>query len=548
MTEPFPEILPTPDGSQVRYRGRFLYPKRPCPETAARASRLSVGEDTLVLVSSPLLGYGLDELRTALPSSSELLLVEADDALLSLTRRETNISVYSLPEAGAFAAGIGERWFLRFRRIQLLSLNRGYALHSTEYRRLLTEYRGRLQRAWQNKMTLIHMGRMWISNLIENCTRLPYSRDISRVRAGKPIAVVGAGPSLDRSVRIIARHRRELFVLCVDTAYRPLIERGIEPDLLCVVEAQHANLQDIVGMPLDHQAVCADLTSHPALVRKCSNVFFFSSSFLDIDLLDRLAETQLRPTAVAPLGSVGATAVALARVISPQPLLLFGLDFAFAHGKTHARGTQRHSMELRSHNRFLGSDASPFTLQARTLASGNPRLPITTSELRTYNQVTAHLARESTAMDFGEAPLPLGRKADNEMLATMFLGTEHSTEGPRSSSTAATSEAGLSAEPAESPLSDRPAWDGDAIEKRERALSFARSEAARLTHLIRCLKNGDWPNAEASLTQLSYLAIDFPEPEPPAPSSAPRLLAAATYYRERWLRAAARLRQNAAMR
>lgn len=528
------ELITGDGGTQIRYRGRRLYPTSPISATRNRARRITPAAEALCLLASPLLGYGVEELTENLPGDSILLSVEAEPALLELSRRAGGVEARSPAEMTEWIKSLPDSWFLRFRRVQVLTLNAGYGIAPSVYRELEALIRTRLQRAWQNKMTTIHMGRLWITNLIDNLPLLSGCRDLGDLTTRRSVAVVGAAPSLDRTADALARHRDSLFVLAVDTAYTSLHDRGITPDALCVVEAQHANLDDILGTPIDGQVICADIASYSALLRMCSpeNLYLFSSSFVEAALLRRLAGAGLRPMTVPPLGSVGATAVELATRLSDGPIFLFGLDFAFHHGKTHARATPQHRRLLRSRNRLTGSDPAPFTLAARTLPlrqshgmhdSGDP-VSLTTSELRTYNLVTADLCRGKESYDLGGAATPLGRKLGVDALSPILgRGAE---EGARSPSR---------------PAHELPETECGGIAPRDALEAFVEKEIAELNRFSATLRGGDWAEATAMLDRLDYLTIDFPEPGEPDRSMATRLLASASYYRGRWMRSRDRL-------
>lgn len=519
MADGAPELVPSPSGTQVRYRGRPLYRNHPIAAAEARAAAVTLPEEAICIVASPLLGYGISTLHRRLPESSTLLFVEADPALLAIS--DKRLEIHSPRALRRRIRELPDQWFLRFRRVWLISLNGGYRVEAAQYRDVEALVHARLQRSWQNKITTIHMGRLWITNIIANVPQLPRAGDVSTFTTNRPVAVVGAGPSLDRTVHTLARHRPELFILTVDTAYQSLLARGIRPDALCVVEAQHANLGDVLGTPIQSQIVWADIASYPGLLRRCSRnrLFFFSSTFGETSLLARLDEYGFRPAALPPLGSVGATAVELARRITTAPILLFGLDFAFAHGKTHARGTPQARRDLRIRHRLTGSDPSPFTLSARTIPLAG--LLRTTSELVTYNRVTAELGSRAASYDLGDAPEPLGVKLEADDVEALL---ERQRDNPRDRR-----RADNTASEVRGPI----APDSEAVGR------FITQEVSRLDRFREALASGAWEEAKPMLEKVSYLTVDFPEADEPDRSAAVRLMAAAAFYAERWKRALA---------
>ena len=71
-------------------------------------------------------------------------------------------------------------------------------------------------------------------------------------------------------------------------------------------------------------------------------------------IFERLKNAGLLPLIISPLGSVGLTAVELARRISRGKIILSGIDFSFTTDKYHARSTPGHRGKLNGQTRFGG--------------------------------------------------------------------------------------------------------------------------------------------------------------------------------------------------
>jgi hypothetical protein len=359
MDEGLPEIVDGPGGPAVRYRGRFLYSDRH-PRALPERSALSFVSlpKTLVVCPSPLLGYGLDVLLGRMEVDSALLCVETDPALFDLSRKtidenvlgDPRFSLAFLSEDGSLSSGNPD--MSRFRKCARIALSGGYALHRASYDRLVAGLEAEIGRYWFNRATLSAMGRLWTRNLIANLTALPRSLPLSAVRdaaRGKPIALCGAGASLEGSLGLLARARGRIFIVAVDTALGALTASGIEADAIVCLEAQVHNAKDFLGNASLPGFLIADLTSHPAPLRIPSGgLCLVSSAFAPIALLGRMERSRLIPEGLPALGSLGVAAlrIALALRDPSMPILLSGLDFSFERGKTHARGTAPHAAAL----------------------------------------------------------------------------------------------------------------------------------------------------------------------------------------------------------
>ncbi|KAA5843126.1 motility associated factor glycosyltransferase family protein [Pseudomonas chlororaphis] len=152
---------------------------------------------------------------------------------------------------------------------------------------------------------------------------------------GREIFVIATGPSLERHFErlreIRAQARRPLFI-CVDTAYRPLLKQGIEPDIVVSIDHRISSLHlppeksaaiTLVYLPMVDPQILA-LWQGPRYVG-------YSASPIYTRMREQLPKAQLYVG-----GSVIHPAVDLAVKMGAEQVTLFGADFAFPMNKTHA--------------------------------------------------------------------------------------------------------------------------------------------------------------------------------------------------------------------
>jgi hypothetical protein len=238
----------------------------------------------------------------------------------------------------------------RFRRVVPVPLSGGYALNRDAYDRLIHAATETINAYWQGKLTAIHLGRLWVRNLLDNLPMLSDAHDAASLTIRRPVVLAGAGESLEEALVPIARVREQVFLAAVDTALPVLYEAGLRPDLVFALESQHANLDDLVPIRRRDFPLAADLTSYPGFLRAVTGPrYLFCSEFADLAILRRLEAAGLLPLAAPPLGSVGVAAAWVLRELRRSfPLVLTGLDFAYAVGKSHANGSPSHRRVLRS--------------------------------------------------------------------------------------------------------------------------------------------------------------------------------------------------------
>ena len=384
MTGDPPLVVDATDGKTVVFRGKNLYsPTTPLAACRRRVAALDILDRSLVIVPSPLLGHGLPELLHKCGPGCRIVLVELEPQLAALSAQQLPHAVVTDPRvAVCYAEQLSqlETCFpLTLRssceRVLLVNLSAGSRLHSEDYSRLVRWLQDEIRRAWQNRMTTMHMARLWFRNLFANLPLLPASRPIESLRVEKPTLVLGAGPSLQELLPQLQQARDQLFVIAVDTALPVLEAHSIAADAVVAVEAQHANLGDFLGVQRSSVLLFADLFSYPAVVRLFPrhNTLFFASRPLETALVGRLESRGLLPLQIPPLGSVGVVAVKLACSICSGAIGFSGLDFSYADGKTHANGAPMLQRALSSANRLSGDRIYAACLARARLAQPDKR-------------------------------------------------------------------------------------------------------------------------------------------------------------------------------
>lgn len=176
------------------------------------------------------------------------------------------------------------------------------------------------------------------ARLRDNTALLRRDRDVAELfntQAGREVYVIATGPTLERNLLRLKQLRdqpdRPLFI-CVDTAYRPLLAAGIEPDLVMSIDA----LIDSRHLPADESAATT-LVYLPMVQRAVLESWrgpryaAYSASPVYRELRRTLPRASLNVS-----GSVIHPAVDLAVRMGARTVTLFGADFAFPLSKTHA--------------------------------------------------------------------------------------------------------------------------------------------------------------------------------------------------------------------
>ena len=151
----------------------------------------------------------------------------------------------------------------------------------------------------------------------------------------RDVYVIATGPTLEehfeRLAKVRAQAQRPLFI-CVDTAYRPLREHGVVPDLVVSIDQlisfRHLPFEQSEGIPLVYLPM-----SDPEVLRAWKGKRYggYSASPVYAALREAYPRGELHVG-----GSVIHPAVDLAVKMGARRITLFGADFAFPMNKTHA--------------------------------------------------------------------------------------------------------------------------------------------------------------------------------------------------------------------
>lgn len=158
-----------------------------------------------------------------------------------------------------------------------------------------------------------------------------------------PAILVSAGPSLNKNIKELKKAKNKAFIVAVDTALKPLLKEGIEPDLVVIVDGKKPidlfNMKEFKEIPLLMAANSAKDVVNFHKGRK----FFFREG---ISFVDRLFEhVGITFYYIDTGGSVATNAMYFLYKMGYSNIILVGQDLALTNNKTHADGTFRDKME-----------------------------------------------------------------------------------------------------------------------------------------------------------------------------------------------------------
>jgi hypothetical protein len=369
------------------------------------------------------------ERLTAQAPNSAILCVEADPELYELSIKSIDMSfvtgnklrITNISDIENLCALVRETWGMTtFRRVETVRFSGGWQVFPQLYDSLCELLRREIAVDWSNALTLAKLGRLYIRNALRNISLIPDFPSIADISFGSsPILVLGAGPSLDetldalqgRFMESISPESRPFRIVCVDTCLGALKDRGIVPDLVVILESQYWNIRDFIGCRGWEVPAAVDLSALPSSVRVLSGGgCLFMTPWTPLRIFERLKEAALLPAVIPPLGSVGNTAVELARRLCSGKIICAGLDFSFSVDKFHARGTLGHRGRLNAQTRLRSIISHNYDSSSAVLSKSG--LSVRSSPpLQNYrNLFEREFSCDPRLFDITGSGLPLGLK------------------------------------------------------------------------------------------------------------------------------------------
>jgi len=182
--------------------------------------------------------------------------------------------------------------------------------------------------------------RVWVEDILSNLSTIvgttPILSLIGKYR-GVPAFIVGAGPSLDKNVRLIEEAAKKGIVIAVNSSAKALARHGVVPHVLACIESMDSShlLRELPF--IDDVARAFSLCAAPNILKTGKGPLLPVHEHLPQFVLPLQQLTGVPGVAVC--GSVSTAAFSIAHALGCSPIVLLGQDLAYTSGRTHASGS-----------------------------------------------------------------------------------------------------------------------------------------------------------------------------------------------------------------
>lgn len=193
------------------------------------------------------------------------------------------------------------------------------------------------------------------SNFLNNITYLYNNYTTCQVKnlisEDIPSIIVAAGPSLNKNIEDLKAAKNKACIIATDTALKPLLNKGIMPDFIVIVDAKKPRMLFEHTLFSEIPMVLTFVVSKdPVNMHKGKKIFAWEGTVYERELFMAAKENSAHPENIdiVPLptgGSVATTAYSFAKLLGSKTIILVGQDLAFTGNKTHADGTFKEKMD-----------------------------------------------------------------------------------------------------------------------------------------------------------------------------------------------------------
>ena len=349
---------PTADGSSTYLHSRH----DPVAEAAHWAQAVDTDEAFCFVVSGFALGYHLQALFGRLRGDAFIICTEPSIPMIA-----TALSCVDLTDL------LGSKRFIVLTdsdktrlhsRLQaygtLMMLGVQFVRHSpsarvaeaahAEINHLLTEF---VTYTRMSLMTLVGNSRITCKNIAMNLVHYVTTPPIDLLRgrfAGDPAVVISAGPSLSRNLEQLADLKGRAVLCAVQTAIRPLMQRGIVPDFVTSLDFHEMSrkfFEGVSGLRGVH------LVAEPKAAWQVIDDYPGPVSLLDNHWARLVIGDELAARGGLPAGAtVAHLAFYLAVYMGCDPIIFVGQDLAFTGHVFYVPGVEIHHAWRAELNRF----------------------------------------------------------------------------------------------------------------------------------------------------------------------------------------------------
>lgn len=193
-----------------------------------------------------------------------------------------------------------------------------------------------------------HFGLIWQKNILENLkissqVNFDAKKAIENIPTNKIAAIIAAGPSFDKTYKILKENRENYFIIATDTAFSTLSERNIKTDAVISVDGQLVSHTHYMHKITKDTIFIFDFCANSSTVKKISklnkNIIFANTGHPLSQYASNYTGEKSFINLETGSGTVTIAGVSFATLAGFSQIHIFGADFSYQNGKAYTKGT-----------------------------------------------------------------------------------------------------------------------------------------------------------------------------------------------------------------
>ncbi|MCL2043494.1 MAG: DUF115 domain-containing protein [Treponema sp.] len=298
--------------------------------------------DYFILIE-PGLGYLISALSKHRPGS-KVIILHADSSFRSIEGNFPGIPAW-YPDSGMGVQVFLENEIPDTAIIQIIEWRPSLRVFGDACAILVRESAEFIKRAAASRRTTAAFGRRWVRNFFRNLTVMQ-NTVMYRVME-IPVVIIGSGPSLEAALPQINACRDGIFIIAASSSLPALAAGGITPDMVISTDGGGWALSHLHGCframgsnvppPDNPDKFLLACSLSAAIPSQCSAVPLLLMNDGSLWQSMALNAAGIPSVLIPQRGTVTASALELAIVLSSGNIFLAGMDFAVSDIKSHAR-------------------------------------------------------------------------------------------------------------------------------------------------------------------------------------------------------------------
>lgn len=192
-----------------------------------------------------------------------------------------------------------------------------------------------------NENQRLKMGLSYAKDVIQNLPLLSKCNSINKLKdslKGMPAVIAAAGPSLGENLEIIKKYREKFVLFSVSTSYKSLVQNGINPDFISMIERFDASNFVKDYNPQNVCLIAEPYVNSSALRENFKNKFITCSVENSANKIYEKA-CRISHEDFETKGTVAYNALFAAKMAGCNPIILVGQDLAYIDGECYSKNS-----------------------------------------------------------------------------------------------------------------------------------------------------------------------------------------------------------------